>query len=416
MAPPLRGEAMVFSWLAIARVVPAAAALTLAACATVPVAAPGSEPDRLWVQATPVCNPIESSRQGARVASVPAVGAAIIAGAMGEWLKAAGNRLKADSTYTITTVLPLDDAFRHQKTASARRTDAPDPAVVFAPRCVTLTVGPAAVALGDAKGPFAMPDLAGHEDYLASPVFIQIEYGASNDKTAVAPTVVHWKYARFLDPDTAPLRKPQRQITVSVEITQPSVDNTADVDVRSTFQAVGSLEDLARMSGKIERQEPPYNVSGPWQPRPSRSPPAAWPDDQSYGPVNLKATIAELSWASDFARFFAAGLGSQQSEIESLVEARIKEAVDPTARAQARLAALSTAQSARSSYATAYKAAQDASNDYCAGKAAMDAVDIALAIVRQDEDLARRAMDNAGIAFTPMPELHRPTCVPPVKP
>jgi hypothetical protein len=406
---------MVFPWSASARVLLASAALALGACATAPAPRAASEPDRLWVQATPACNPIAeptTQAQAPRVASVPEIGAAIVAGAVGEWLKAAANWLKADSTYTVSTILPLDDAFRHRASAVARR-DAADPDAVFVPRCVTLSVGPDAVGLLDTQGaPVPMPRLVRRQDYLASPVFIQIEYNSAHDGSAVAPTVVHWKYERFLDPEAAPLRKPQRQVTIEVLVTQPAVDGSADVDVHSTYRAVGSIEDYARMSAKIERQVPPYNVPGPWQPRPSRSPPAGWPQDKPYGPVNLKATITELAWASDFAKFFASGLSSQQSEIESLVEARIKEAVDPTARAQARLAALSTAQSARSQYASAYKAAQDAGKEYCAGKATRDAVELALAILRQDEALARRAMDHAGIAFTPMPALDVPACVP----
>lgn len=362
----------------------------------VPMSSDAKVQNRLWVQVMPTC---KVPPPGVEVVAIPAALVAdLVASGVGAIVKSAADRLIATDQYRITTVLAYEPGFVIRANATIAS---------FMLNCITLNVGPTPIAIvGDKTGvPLPIDEVEKSAAYGESPVVIRLEIDESADGTAIAARVTHWKYTRFLDPSPTSFRTPQRKVTVEVKL--------SDVDGGVLFATAMQVQ---ADSGTLPNARPNDGERLPWMKRPVRNfaGERTLGKDQTFGPVNIEATIAEVAEPSGFAKMVGTSLGNQKASIDSYVKDRVTQALDETEAANARLASIKEATAALDEYTAAHVAAGlarlafDAATDPAAKSGARQTLELTLATLRQKEVIARAAFDRADLAFEPLPAVGIP--------
>jgi hypothetical protein len=362
--------------------------------------------NRLWVQS--LCTAVPAAKEAAPLAkeAVPIpteLAVEVITSSVGAIVKSAADLLSTPDQYGIKTVAAHDPGFIIRANATSAS---------FLLNRITLNVGSEAIPIRHetTHEPLPLKDIKKSSEYKASPVVILLELTESGDGTALAAYVKDWKYAHFLDPSPAIgwfrnwLREPQRKVTVEVKISD--VEDGVLWATAMQVEAEGStLPDTRPNDG--ERL--------PWTKRPVKNFPGRREvdRDQTFGPVNIEASITEVVEPSRWAKILGTALGNQKSAIEEYVKSSITQALGKTEAAKANLASIEGASKARNTYQAAYQDAAKARKTFDDAaesdkSAAKLALELKLAILHQNEVLARTAFDGARVPFEPLPPIKRP--------
>jgi len=358
----------------------------------------GQVGNRLWVQVRQ-----RPAAARAEEAALPAaIAVDLVASGVGAIVKSAADRLVATDQWVIRTVLAYEPAFAMPGGATAAR---------FLVHGITLNVGPKPVPLRDERGQErSLEAVAGSSrgapdsPYARSPVVIGLELAESADGTALTASITHWKYAGFLDPSPAPFRRSRRKVTVEVKISDP--EGSALLKMAMQVEAD---------AGGLAAARPNDGERLPWMRRPVKNFPGerAPGVEQTFGPVNVEASITEVAEPSAFAKVLGAVLGNQKAAVEKYVRDRVGQALDETEAAKARLDAVKEASTARAEYDAAWATATEAKkvHEGATGQArevARQALQLKLVALRQKEILARAAFDRSGLPFAPLPAIPEP--------
>ena len=338
---------------------------------------------RLWIQATPLSNPIERVPEASLGVSILGT---LFSSGVGVLIKSAADKLMADNEYTLSDVLAFEPAFR-----------AIPPAVLgeFWIRAITINVGPKHVELDNAGN--LSKDAIVAAKSAGTVVIVRVEFELSRDGTALAGRVTHWVYEKCLD-DRIAFRDHKRKVTIEIKVSDVSGASL----LATAMQVTATTQTLAAAT-------PASGERLPWAPRPSATAP---PGDIAgfFGPVNIQVRITEAAGPSWLGRLLGSTLSSQKGEIETYVKDTVTQATDPTAAAQANLGIIAAAQAAWTDYMATYQKASAARETFEKddSPANQQLFVLSLAVLHEYLELAREAHKRAGLEFHPLSNIAAP--------